>query len=98
MEKEINCEFVIKSLVILKKKPYYIMALNEMDAIEICKKYGSEVVGVVCSSSEITFKSVVTSVSLEVPKVHQIEFNSEEGGEEDEQILEEVPGDVKQLS
>ena len=55
-------------MVILKTKPWYVHAISEDDAVEICSKYGDRVVGVACSDTDISFKTVQTRVALTSPE------------------------------
>lgn len=56
--------FHFTHLVTLKRKPWFIYAQNEEDALTICKRYETDVVGVVCAAEGLEMKTVSTKISL----------------------------------
>ncbi len=89
---------MFKSVVVLKKKPHYVMAVDESDAIEICSKYGPDVVGVFSSEDEIAFKEVKQTIQLVAPEIKFIEDDSlTEQEEKNVSIFKEVLGENTNL-
>lgn len=81
-----------KITVLLKRKPYYVMALDEEDASRICTNLKDDVVGILASDSSIVFKDICTKISFLVPEIKMIENTEEEDGQ---QVLEEIINEPK---
>lgn len=79
---------MFQCVVILRKSPYYIMAMDENDAKEICMNYQENVVGIFSSESEISFKQMKKSVEFVAPKIKMIEETIED--EDNVQIFNEI--------
>ena len=81
-------------LIILKKRPWYIYAGSQQDALKVCKVYQKNVVGVVLAPDGLLMQEIEQTFNLKVPEVNLIEMEKE--GQvgldpiEDEQIALEI--------
>lgn len=74
---------MFKCLVILKKSPFYILAIDEEEAKEICLKYKQNIIGIASSEKEFIFKEIKESIEFICPEVKMIEQITDEDGEEE---------------
>lgn len=86
--------------VLLKKKPYYVMALDEEDAKRICKNLGTENVTGVVVGENLTVKEVASEISFSHTEPKMIEHQEEIDEEQEEilnEVLEEPEEEIKQI-
>jgi len=60
-------------LITLKKAPWFIYSQDQEDALNICKKYGDNVVGVVLAPEGLVMQEVHMELSLYTPNVKLID-------------------------
>lgn len=90
-------------IVLLKKKPYYVMAISENDAKQICLKYGPDSVLTIITGDNLSPKEIQTSISFQEPDIKMIEEREDQeenflNDEESMEILNEVMNeDIKKI-
>lgn len=78
-------------LVILKRAPWYVYAMDDQDALEICNKYDDDVRFVVGSSGSVTVYELKKTTELVAPRsVEMIEYEDHQQMELLEEPKEEV--------
>jgi hypothetical protein len=86
-------------LITLKKSPWFVYSRTQEDALNICKKYGDNVVGVVLAPEGLIMQEVQQTLSLVTPDVKFLEeivesenrqIAKEILGEENDEILDDV--------
>lgn len=60
-------------LITLKRKPWFIYSKSQEDALNICKRYKDDVVGVVLAPQGLIMQEVQVEMTLKTPEVKLIE-------------------------
>ena len=79
-------------LITLKRKPWFIYSQSQEDALNICARYGDNVVGVVLAPEGLIMQEVQRSLTLATPEVRLLEQIVES---ENKQLAKEILAENK---